>query len=171
MYFRLGSPADLLQDLSRGELHVLLLRSYTAELPDLQVKTLGADPLMLIMTKELDPCPGREAVPVGALKDAPMCLLRSDDMWGYSSRLIGACQRSGFTPNVVCQCYDTPMAMQLVQEGFGISYLPGSILQVHSYSPVYAKPVEGLYEDSYPALVWSGSIHHSACVRQFISMF
>ena len=53
--------------------------------------------------------------------------LTSDDLWGYSSHLINECQRKGFTPYTVCQCYDTPMTMQLVQAGFGISYLPRSI--------------------------------------------
>ena len=51
-----------------------------------------------------------------------MCLLRSDDLWSYNNYLINECQRNGFSPNVVCQCYDTPMALQMVQSGFGISF-------------------------------------------------
>lgn len=171
LYFRLGSPKDLLQDLSRGELHVLFLRSHTTELPDLQVKVLGADPLQLIMTKELDPCPELSEVPISKLSGVPMCLLRSDDMWGYSSHFVNECRRNGFSPNVICECYDTPMAMQLVQGGFGIGYLPGSILQAHPNSNMYAKPIKHVRENSFPALVWSSSIYHANCVKQFIELF
>ena len=57
------------------------------------------------------------------LRGVPMCLLRSDDLWGYNDYLMKECRRSGFEPNVPCQCYDTPMAMQLVRSGFGLSLI------------------------------------------------
>ena len=171
LYIRMGSPEDLLEDLKRGELHVLFLRNSPKESLGLCEKRLGADPLALILTEELDPCPELDAVPIKALRKVPMCLLRSDDMWGYSSHLINECQRNGFSPNVICQCYDTPMAMQLVQAGFGASYLPRSIVEAHPNSNMYAKPIQYVCEDSYPALVWSHSIYYASCVKLFISMF
>ena len=128
LYIRMGSPNDLLDDLNRGKLHVLYLRSQSEEGAGLREKILGEDSLELVMNGQTDPAPGQSTVPVEALKGVPMCLLRSDDLWGYSNNLKNQCQRSGFSLNVVCQCYDTPMAMQLVQAGFGVSYLPRSIV-------------------------------------------
>ena len=95
----------------------------------------------------------------------------SDDLWGYSSHLINECQRKGFTPYTVCQCYDTPMTMQLVQAGFGISYLPRSIVETHPGSNIYSKPLVGLPAKSYPTLLWSSNIYYANCVKRFISMF
>ena len=100
-----------------------------------------------------------------------MCLLRSDDLWGYSSHLLNECQRSGVSPNIVCQCYDTPMAMQLVQAGFGVSYLPRSIVETHPDSNIYAKPIQGIRVKSYPTLVWSNNIYYAGCVKLFLDMF
>lgn len=171
LYIRLGSPKDLLEDLNRGDLHILFLRSFTKDHPDLHETILGEDPLELVMSPELDPAPELEAIPVERLKGVPMCLLRSDDMWGYSSHFVSECQRKGFTPNTVCHCYDTPMAMQLVQAGFGISYLPRSIVKTHPNSNLYSKPVLGMFERSYPSLVWSSNIYYAHCVKQFIAMF
>lgn len=171
LYVRLGSPKDLLDDLNKGNLHVLFLRNPTEEISQLHEKILGEDPLELVMSRELDPAPELDTIPIEALNGVPMCLLRSDDMWGYSTHLINECQRRGFTPNTVCQCYDTPMAMQMVQAGFGISYLPRSIVETQPHSNLYTKPLQGVTARSYPMLVWSGNIYYANCVMQFISMF
>lgn len=169
LYIRLGTPDDLLSDLRQGKLHVLFLRSQTEETSGLRTRILGEDPLELVMCAQTDPAPGEGAVPIQALRDVPMCLLRSDDLWGYNSHLLKECEREGFSPRVVCQCYDTPMTMQLVQAGFGVSFLPRSILETHPNAGIYSKPVVGVHPRSYPVMVWSGSLYYSGCVKNFIS--
>lgn len=98
LYIRMGSPSDLLDDLNRGKLHVLFLRSQTEGVTGLHKKVLGEDPLELVMCRETDPAPGQAEVPIGALEGAPMCLLRSDDLWGYSNYLLNECRREGSPP-------------------------------------------------------------------------
>lgn len=171
LYIRLGSPKDLLDDMSRGDLHVLFLRSPTDDISNYCERVLGEDPLELVMCRKMDPAPGLDSIPIEALKGVPMCLLRSDDMWGYGTHLVNECHRKGFTPNVVCQCYDTPMAMQLVQAEFGISYLPRSIVETHLNSNIYSKPIKGVPGKSYPTMCWSSNIYYANCVKQFISTF
>lgn len=170
LYIRLGSPDDLLDDLERGRLHVLFLRSSSHEQSGRRERILGEDPLELVMCPQLDPAPGLDSVPIHALRGVPMCLLRSDDLQGYSSQLLLECQKQGFSPNIVCQCYDTPMAMQLVQSGFGISYLPRSIVETHPRLEIYSKPIQGLPVMSYPTMVWSDQIYYARCVKRFLSI-
>lgn len=170
LFIRLGSPVDLLSDLDRGRLHVLFLRSREEGISGFRERILGEDPLELVMRAETDPAPGQDTVPIQALKGAPMCLLRGDDLWGYSDRLTAACQREGFSLKIVCQCYDTPMAMQLVQAGFGIGFLPRSIVEVHADKRVYTKPVQGVDALSCPTLVWNGDVYYSSCVRNFLEL-
>lgn len=170
LFIRLGSPVDLLSDLDRGRLHVLFLRSRKDRISGFRERILGEDPLELVMRAETDPAPGLNTVPIQALRGAPMCLLRGDDLWGYSDRLTAACQREGFSLNIVCQCYDTPMAMQLVQAGFGIGFLPRSIVEVHADKSVYTKPVQGVDALSYPTLVWNSDLYSSGCVKNFLEL-
>ncbi len=170
LYVRLGSPRDLLDDLNRGELHVLFLRSQSERSLGLKELVLGEDPLELVMRPETDPAPGQDAVPIQALRGVPMCLLRGDDLWGYSRDLLEECRRAGFTPNVVCHCYDTPMEMQMVQAGFGVGFLPRSIVSAHRGSPVYSKPVLEFSAKSYPILVWQNDPYQTGCVRRFIGL-
>lgn len=171
LYVRLGSPGDLLEDLNKGDLHLLFLRSSSERSSGLHERILGEDPLELVMIRELDPAPDQASVPLEALKGVPMCLLRSDDLWGYSSYLIKECQRQGFTPNAIFRCYDTPMAMQLVQAGFGISYLPRSIVEAQPHSGLYTKPIQGISILSYPTLVWSSNLYYASCVKRFLAIF
>jgi len=170
LYIRLGTPDDLLDALNRGELHVLFLRSKTELSSGMQEKVLGEDPIELVMTSKTDPAPGREEVPIEALRDVPMCLLRSDDLWGYSNHLLNKCQQAGFSLNVACQCYDTPMAMQMVQAGFGVGFLPRSIVETHPNSDIYTKPISGVTAKSYPVMVWSNNNYYASCVKQFIAL-
>lgn len=171
LYVRLGSPGDLLEDLNKGDLHLLFLRSSSERCSGLHERILGEDPLELVMIRELDPAPDQASVPLEALKGVPMCLLRSDDLWGYSNYLIKECQRQGFTPNTTFRCYDTPMAMQLVQAGFGVSYLPRSIVETQPHLGLYTKPIQGISVLSYPTLVWSSNLYYASCVKRFLAMF
>jgi DNA-binding transcriptional LysR family regulator len=171
LYVRLGSPGDLLEDLNKGDLHLLFLRSSSERGSGLHERILGEDPLELVMIRELDPAPDQASVPPEALKGVPMCLLRSDDLWGYSNYLIKECQRQGFTPNTTFRCYDTPMAMQLVQAGFGVSYLPRSIVETQPHLGLYTKPIQGISVLSYPTLVWSSNLYYASCVKRFLAMF
>lgn len=170
LYVRMGSPSDLLDDLGRGELHALFLRSQSERSSGLREQVLGADPLELVMLPGTDPAPGQGAVPIQALRDAPMCLLRGDDLWGYSRDLLEECRRAGFSPNVVCHCYDTPMEMQMVQAGFGVGFLPKSIVAAHPGSPVYTKPVQEFSAQSYPILVWENDPYQAGCIRHFLDL-
>ena len=86
----------------------------------------------------------------------------------YNDFLVQECQRSGFTPNVTCHCYDTPMAMQMVLSGFGISFLPKSILSTHPGAPLKAKPVRGLPIRSYAVLAWNSAVLSAPCVQRFV---
>lgn len=170
LYVRMGSPDDLLDDLSRGELHLLFLRSQSERSYGLRKRVLGEDPVELVMCESTDPAPGQDAVPIQALRDVPMCLLRSDDLWGYSRDLLEECRRAGFTPNVACHCYDTPMEMQMVQAGFGVGFLPRSVVAAHPGSPVYTKPVLEFSAKSCPILVWEDDPYQSGCVKRFLEL-
>ena len=168
LFIRVGSPQELIESLNRGELHALFLRTAAREPSGLQERILGEDKLELIMREDLDPAPELNEVPIERLEGVPMCLLRSDDLWSYNDFLVQECQRSGFTPNVTCHCYDTPMAMQMVLSGFGISFLPKSILSTHPGAPLKAKPVRGLPIRSYAVLAWNSAVLSAPCVQRFV---
>ena len=168
LYIRLGTPQDLIADLNRGDLNALFLRAGVQETLGLGGRILGQDALKLIVTARTDPAPELDTIPIERLRGVPMCLLRSDDLWGYNDALVKECQRCDFSPNIVCQCYDTPMAMQLVQSGFGASFLPESIVKTMPRSGIYAKAIQGLSERFYVVLAYDDKAYHSGSVERFL---
>ncbi|MBR4577976.1 MAG: LysR family transcriptional regulator [Oscillospiraceae bacterium] len=169
LYIRLGSPQELISDLNKGELSAVFLRSSSHDSVGLHERVLGEDELKLIVTPQSDPMPGVDPIPIEKLENIPMCLLRSDDLWAYHEALIKECQRCGFSPRIVCQCFDTPMAIQLVQAGFGVSFLPASIVETHPNSEISAKAVKGLSVRSCAVLVWNENVYQPSSVERFTS--
>ena len=168
LYIHLGAPQDLIADLNRGNLNALFLRAGVQETLGLSGRILGQDALKLIVTAQTDPAPELDVVPIERLRGVPMCLLSSDDLWGYNEPLVKECQRCDFSPNIVCQCYDTPMVMQLVQSGFGVSFLPETIVKTMPRSGIYTKGIEGLRATLSVVLAWDKNAYRSGSVERFL---
>ncbi|MBQ6622610.1 MAG: LysR family transcriptional regulator [Mogibacterium sp.] len=166
----IDTPQNLTDELRRGRLHVIFIRSGATGQYGFSERIIGEDPLELIMTRELDPAPDSPDIPVELLKDRPFCLLRSDDIWGYSNYLSVECLRNGFRPRVVCQCYSTHVAVQMILAGFGMSYLPRSIVDTVPGSGLYSKPIRGLQPVSSSMLVWNENTYMSRCGRLFVNL-
>ena len=58
----------------------------------------------------------------------------------------------------------------MVQEGFGVGFLPKSIAAAHPGAPVYTKPVLEFSARSYPILVWENDPYQAGCVQQFLDL-
>ena len=115
------TPQQLIEDLRHGNVHAIFIRSGATGQYGFSERILSEDPLELIMTRELDPAPELSEIPMELLRDAPFCLLRSDDIWGYSNFLSDECLRHGFRPRIVCQCTSTHIAVQIWNGSFSMS--------------------------------------------------
>ena len=166
----IGTPQQLIEQLRQGSLHAIFIRSGATGQYGFNEYILSEDPLELITTKELDPAPEKDTIPIEMLRDAPFCLLRSDDIWGYSNFLSDECLRHGFRPRIVCQCYSTHIAVQMILAGFGMSFLPRSITATVPGSGLYSKPIEGLTAMSSSILVWNENTFMSHCGRLFVEL-
>ena len=170
LYLQLGTPTVLQDLLDNGELDILFTRDNYDVNTSRQV-SLGEDPLELIMIRETDPVPNLDTVPIRELEKRPLCLLRMNDLSGYNDYLLAECRKQNVSPNIVCQCYDTPMAMQMVQAGFGLSFLPRSILSTHPNSGIYSKPVEGISVLSHPVMLRNNTRYEPRAVQLFAESY
>ena len=166
-----SDPHEMLEQLNNGEIDVLFLRSPTCETGNFHYQILEEDSLVLVVNKDLDPAPNEEELELEHLKDIPLCMLRSEKYWGYNEFLVNECEKKGFTPNIICECYDTSIAMVLVMKGVGLSYQPKSIVQTLEHPHIYIKPIKNFETKSYPTLIWNDSPYLSRSVRLFLSLF
>ncbi len=161
---------ELEKQLRRGSLHVVFSRVDAVGQADLQKLSISEDPLELLMTETLDPAPGLREIPIERLKDVPLCRLGSDDDWNFTNILSDACQQHGFLPRIVCQCYSTHIAIQMVLAGLGIIYLPRSLTDTVPGSGLYSKPVAELHPVSSSMLIWDDNVYMPPCARLFIEL-
>lgn len=166
-----GDPHEMIEWLKNGDIDVLFLRSPTCETGSFHYQILEEESLVLVVNQDLDPAPDQEELEISQLRDVPLCMLRSEKYWGYNEFLVNECIEQGFTPNIICECYDTSIAMVLVMKGVGLSYQPRSIVQTLEHPKVYVKPIKDLETKTYPTLIWDDSPYLSRSVRLFLSLF
>ncbi len=166
-----GTPVDLVYALEENEIDLLFLRSPTCELKEFHTVLLEEDPLELVMHRDLDPQPEQPEIDIMTLRDQPLCMLRSGKYWSYNEYLVNECERHGFSPNIVYQCSDTSIAMQMVQQKMGLSYQPRSIVQALNLPDVYCKPIKDFEMKTYPSLIWNNNIYLSRSVKLFLCLY
>ena len=166
-----GDPNELMEWLEKGIVDVLLLRSPTCETKDFSYKILEEDGLVLVVHRDLDPAPEQSELEIEQLRGLPLCMLRSGKYWGYNEFLVKECQKYGFTPDIICECHDTSVALVLVMQKLGASYQPRSIVEVLAHPHIYIKPLKNFETKTYPTLIWAESEYLPRCVRIFLELF
>ncbi|MEG1500536.1 MAG: LysR family transcriptional regulator substrate-binding protein, partial [Clostridiales bacterium] len=164
-------PHSLLQLLEKGEIDVLFLRTPTCQTGGFSSHILQEDIFTLVVNKNLDPCPESTEIEIAQLKDIPLCMLRTGKYWGYNEILISACKKSGFEPNIICECYDTSIAMMMVIMGIGFSYQPMDIVLALNNPDIYPKIINGFEIKTFPLLIWNDKKYLPRAVRLFLSLF
>ncbi len=166
-----GDPIQLMEWMSHGQIDLMFLRSPTCETGNYHYQILEEDFLVLVMHKDLDPAPHQDEIAIEQLRNIPLCMLRSGKFWGYNEFLVNECHKHGFSPNIVCECHDTSVALALVMAKLGISYQPRSIVNLLANPDIYIKPIKDFTIKTYPTLVWNDDIYLSRAIRLFLSRF
>ncbi|MEG1537432.1 MAG: LysR family transcriptional regulator [Clostridiales bacterium] len=166
-----GTPVDLIEALEANAVDLLFLRSPTGELKNLHSMLLEEDPLELVMHPDADPQPHNPAIDIMSLQGLPMCMLRNGNYWSYNEYLVSECERHGFTPNIIYQCSDTSIVLQLVQQKMGLSYQPRSIVASLRLPDIYCKPIVNFEMKTYPSIVWNNNTYLSRSVKLFLSLY
>lgn len=79
--------------------------------------------------------------------------------------------RLGVTPQVVCQCPDISLIVNLVAAGVGSSIVPRSAWKTHADHDIAKLEISGTAISSSSALIWKGDRHLSKAARRFIASF
>lgn len=164
-------PQRLLRELEKGKLDVLFFRTPTCESGNFNTHIMEEDTFVMVTSKDLDPCPENDEISIPQLKNIPLCMLRNGKFWGYNELLINECKKYGFEPNIICECFDTSIAMLLVMQGIGLSYQPSKIVDSLQQSSLYGKHIKDFAINTFPMIIWNDDAYLSRCVRLFLSMF
>ncbi|BCJ98548.1 LysR family transcriptional regulator [Anaerocolumna chitinilytica] len=76
------------------------------------------------------------------------------------------CKKSGFVPNVICECSEYTAVINLVEAGLGVSFLPCSEKEEKKL-PVVLLKIEGINFKNILQLVWKEQRYFSKAARNF----
>ena len=168
---RTDTPSVLLEELERGNLSIIFLRSFIPKKTDFTEIEVTRDPLQLIMHASLDPNPQQRDVNYADLSKVPFCTLMPNDSWKYSEMLLDECRRRKIKPKILFECNDTTSMMQLVQNAMAVAFLPRPLIDtIQAHGNVITKPIKGLNLTTPLNLIYNKSTYQTACVRLFLNL-
>ncbi|MFB6347067.1 MAG: LysR substrate-binding domain-containing protein, partial [bacterium] len=114
---------NLLNRLKMGEVDHLLL---SPPIPDkgMTVEQVGSEPFYLAVSKE-EPLADRNQISLDEINDEPILLLEEGHCLRDQS--LSFCQQNNVTPNVVFQGSSLHSILNLVETGFGYTFVPDMV--------------------------------------------
>ena len=141
-----NNAAELIEALSDHRLHYGFLRVPVARPAGLVFETLLHEPAVLVLpvdhvlARRYKPA---QVVPLEALRDEPLILVRRPGAPGLYANLLAELERRGIPVRVVAEVERMMSNINLVASGSGISIVPASMQGSHPHSVVYrALPVD-----------------------------
>ena len=166
-----GTISELESWLRDGTIDVLFLRNCIIESADFVHVTLPDDPLCLVIHRSLDRFPETDTVDISYLKDLPLCLLDETRFPRPNSELIAACKKQGFSPRVVCTCYDNSAGLALALHAIAATFLPVSSVTMNRYDELNVKTIRGVDLTSCPTMIYNPNLYHTKSVAAFLALF
>lgn len=168
---RTDTPSVLLEELEKGNIDIVFLRSFIQKRTDFTEIEVARDSLQLLMHHSLDPAPRQSNINYTELKKLPFCTLMPKDTWKYNEILLDECHRRKIKPHVLFECNDTTSMMQLIHNAMAVAFLPRPLLDtVSEHIKIIGKPVEGLNLTVPLNMVYNKDTYQTTCVRLFLNM-
>ena len=113
-----GNTFEILQWIESGIVEIAIVRTPFPH-SDVHQRTLLHEPLVALMDKKYDWCPGRDIIEVSELKERPLIYHRR-----FEKRIEDTCHKYDFVPYNVCCSSDARTAVLWATYGMGIALIP-----------------------------------------------
>ncbi len=120
---------ELLRRLGDGQIDVAFMRSEPVDDAGLAVEVLLTEPMVVALPRR-DPLAKRGAtspIAMKALKEAAFVVFARQQGPAFYDSTVAACQRAGFSPNIVQEAPRVTTALALVAAGLGVCVVPASM--------------------------------------------
>lgn len=154
-----GNAAELTEALVAGRLHAAFVRVPVAQPPGITLHTLLHEPVVAALPLDHPLAEDTAPLPLQALHDQPLILVRRPGAPGLYANLLALCARQGVQPRVVAEVERMLSNLNLVAAGVGLSVVPESMRGTHAHAICY-RPLETAQELEAPLtlMVRSGEV-------------
>jgi len=136
---------------------------------DIEMKKLEVDPCVLVVPNDYNLA--EKVISIQKISEIPLLLLRPTEGTGLFDQIINVFQKLNLTPNILCECHDSAMLLNLVEMGFGATILPLSMINQKLMKEFKIISIQDNPWISEPALVWRANSYLSASTREFLRIF
>ncbi|KAA8757156.1 LysR family transcriptional regulator [Priestia megaterium] len=136
---------------------------------DIEMKKLEVDPCVLVVPNDYNLA--EKVISIQKISEIPLLLLRPTEGTGLFDQIINVFQKLNLTPNILCECHDSAMLLNLVEMGFGATILPLSMINQKLMKEFKIISIQDNPWISEPALVWRANSYLSASTREFLRLF
>ncbi|WEG12411.1 LysR family transcriptional regulator [Pullulanibacillus sp. KACC 23026] len=162
-------PSSYLKDLLGNRQIDLAVSASSLAKADLQEKVITDIPCQLLAPKKM-PVP-RNQVDLHYLSTIPIIILRSSLGNGLYGRITAEFESRGLQPNIICECHDSAILLDLVKMGVGAAILPNSML--HDLSMQNCE-VYNIVDNPWTiraTVVWRANSYLPKTAKEFIDSF
>lgn len=152
-----------LEALSQGTIDIGFLRA-SARYPGVTLWPLRSEPLVAALHQDHE-LAGAERVPLAALAAEPFVLFPRAAAPEAFDTIVRACDRAGFTPDVVYEASNDHTLVALVASGLAVSLVPGSTSNLRIPGACY-RPVE----PAEPAATMSAAVPEARAARPALNL-
>jgi len=167
------NAAELIERMSRGQLHLAFLRKPVALPEGLSFDHLFDEPMVLVLPtghRLAVGAPGtRPLVSLHALAGEEFILVRRPGAPGMYADILEACRQAGFVPHVAREVPRMVSAINLVAAGLGLTLVPASMQRYDQAGAVYcdlqsAMPLRAPLHLAYPSAL------NNTAAQRFVDM-
>ncbi|MEH7442125.1 LysR family transcriptional regulator [Bacillus sp. JJ1122] len=131
---------------------------------DVNYLHLYNEPFVFVCRKQ-----GEESITIEEISTFPL-ILPSTEGLGSFNIIHEAFTREQLPLNVVCECSDMKVLMELVSSGIGSTIVPKSVFQTYGHSSLFAREIQDSVLKSSVGLIWLKQHYLSQPARHFIDL-
>jgi len=137
-------------------------------LENLSVLYLYTEPFYFITSKNqktLD-----HEVTLDEIQNYPL-ILPSTEGLGVHYLIFEAFSKFNLQPNIIGECSDITLLMNLVSSDFGASIVPETLLKLHKGYPIHAQKISSTSLNASVGLIWLKNHYLSKAAQNFVDLF
>lgn len=131
---------------------------------DVNYLHLYNEPFVFVCRKQ-----GEESITIEEISTFPLILPSTEGLGSYNI-IHEAFSREQLPLNVVCECSDMKVLMELVSSGIGSTIVPKSVFQSYGHSSLFARGIKDSVLKSSVGLIWLKQHYLSQPAKHFIDL-
>lgn len=134
------------------------------------IMPLPSDPFVVVIPSQWNSSSSKESILMREIADMPLLALKSDKTIKLHERIVDECRRSGFEPNIICECSSVAITIALVVAGIGGSILPKSVMSSFPISQIKMLDITDTSFQSEVGVAWLQNRYLSKSAHRFIEL-